>query len=382
MIKEKTFSKTRRIAFVCFSSSYGGLELSMIKLAIELNKRNAECLVIVPPNTLLAHHAVQNKLNVVFLKTVLKYGDLVASFRLARILHSYQTDLVVMMQSKDMSILTIAHMFHPRVKLVFYQEMQSGINKRDLLHAWMHSHLSLWITLTNKMREEVLENTHMPRERITVNPMGTDIVRFNPDLYDRARTREQFGIPQSKLVIGMLGRLDPQKGQEEFLRTIPILVRQHNNLFFIIAGDETQGLRGYKKELKDLSVELGITDCVHFLPFTEAVPEFMTAIDLFVLPSHTETFGFVLVEALAMGKAIVATQSGGVPEIITNGSTGLLVRPQDVQALAEALDTLIKNPETRSFFSLNARAEAVRRFDTVRCVDQLITSLDGLEEMV
>jgi glycosyltransferase involved in cell wall biosynthesis len=282
------------------------------------------------------------------------------------------------MQSKDTSIVTVAQVLYPSVKLVFYQEMQFGINKRDILHTWMYSHLSLWITLTKKMKQEVIEHTRMPQERISVIPVGTDMQRFDPNLYDQKTSREQFNIPQSKLVIGVLGRLDPQKGQEEFIRAVPILLEHQTHLHFIIAGDETEGQLGFKKDLKDLSIELGVSDKVQFLPFTDAVPEFMSAIDIFVLPSHAETFGFVLVEASAMGKAIVATNSGGVPEIITDGSTGLLVPPRDVQALADALLRLLKDQLLRFSLSSKARADALIRFDIVRCVDQLVIALDTL----
>jgi Glycosyltransferase len=378
MNDEITFSKNCNIAFVCFSSSFGGLELSILKLASEFNKRMADCLIIVPPDTSLAQFARQNDLKGELLKTKLKYGDVAASIHLAHILRSHRIDVVVIMQSKDMSIVTVAHMLYPSAKLVFYQEMQFGINKRDILHTWMYSHLSLWITLTKKMKQEVIEHTRMPQERISVIPIGSDMKRFDPSLYNRETTRNQFGIPQAKIVIGVLGRIDPQKGQEEFIRAIPILLKHQTNLHFIIAGDETEGQHGFKKTLEDLSIELGVSDEVQFLPFTDAVPEFMSALDIFVLPSHTETFGFVLVEALAMGKAIVATNSGGVPEIITNGSTGLLVPPQNVPALAEAILKLLKDQHLRSSFSLEARTDALKRFDVARCVDQLVISLDTL----
>jgi glycosyltransferase involved in cell wall biosynthesis len=378
MNDEIAFSKNCNIAFVCFSSSFGGLELSILKLASEFNKRMADCLLIVSPDTSLAHFAKQYNLKVNFLKTKLKYGDVAASIHLARILRSNHIDVVVIMQSKDMSIVTVAHLLYPYAKLVFYQEMQFGINKRDILHSWMYSHLSLWITLTTKMKQEVLEHTRMPQERISIIPIGTDMHRFDPSLFDQRTTRKQFTIPQSKLVVGVLGRLDPQKGQEEFIRTIPILLKHQTNLHFVIAGDETGGQHGFKKKLRDLSIELGVNDEIQFLPFTDAVPEFMSAIDIFVLPSHAETFGFVLVEALAMGKAIVATNSGGVPEIITDNSTGLLVPSLDGQALADAILRLLKDQRLRSSFSSEARADALKRFDVARCVDQLVISLDTL----
>jgi D-inositol-3-phosphate glycosyltransferase len=378
MSNQAIFSKNCSIAFVCFSSSFGGLELSMLKLASEFNKRMANCLIIVPPDTSLSQAAKQYNLNIELLKTKWKYGDVSASIRLARILRTHKIDVVVLMQSKDMSIVTAAHLLYPSAKLVFYQEMQFGINKRDILHTWMYSHLSLWITLTKKMKLEVIEHTRMPEERISVIPIGTDMQRFDPCLYNQTTTRQQFGIPQSKIVLGVLGRLDPQKGQDDFIRAIPILLKHQANLHFVIAGDETEGRNGFKKTLEDLSVKLGVRSNIQFLPFTNAVPEFMSAIDIFVLPSHSETFGFVLVEAMSMEKAIVATDSGGVPEIITDGSTGFLIPPRNEQALADALLRLIKDDNLRSSFSLQARTDALKRFDIAICIDQLVVSLDAL----
>jgi D-inositol-3-phosphate glycosyltransferase len=372
-----TFSKNKRIVFLCLSSALGGLELSMLKLASEFNKRQAECVIIVPPNTPLAQRAIQYGFKVEFLKTKMKYGNLAGSLRLARIVRSHRIDIIVMMQSRDMSIVTVAHVFYPSAKLVFYQEMQFGINKRDFLHTWMYSHLSHWITLTKKMKREVLEYTHMSQERISVIPIGSDMNRFDPKLYKSEISRKQFGIPQDKLVIGVLGRLDPQKGQEEFVRIIPDLIGHRTDLHFIIAGEETQGQQGFKKTLEDLCQQLGVTKYVQFLSFTNAVPEFMSALDIFVLPSHTETFGFVLVEAMAMAKAIVATNSGGVPEIITDGSTGLLVPPRNVPALAESLLKLLNDDHLRSLFSQEARTDALKRFDITHCIDQLVGLLDA-----
>ena len=338
----------------------------------------AECIIIVPPDTPLANNAAKYNLKVELLKPHWKYGDITASIRLARILKLYHIDVAVIVQSKDMSIITLAHILYPSTKLVFYQQMQSGIDKSDIFHTWMYSNLTLWITLTKKMKLEVLEHTRMREERISVIPIGTDMHRFDPNLYDQLKSRQQFGIPPTELVIGVLGRLDPQKGQEEFIRAIPTLLTRQTDLHFVIVGDETPGLEGFEKSLINLSRKLGISNCVQFIPFTDAAPEFMSAIDIFVLPSHSETFGVVLVEAMAMGKAIVATHSGGVPEIITDSSTGLLVPPRDVPALAEALMRLLNNQELRLSLSSSARADALKRFDIAHCIDQLVLSFDAL----
>jgi glycosyltransferase involved in cell wall biosynthesis len=373
-----SFSRNQRIAFICFSSSFGGLELSTIQLASDLKRRMAECLLVVPASTPLADQAMKNDLRAEFLKPKLKYGDLLASGRLAHILRAHRIEIAVLMQSKDISVVAAAKLAYPPVKIVFYQQMQSRVNKRDVLHTWMYSKLSLWISLTKRMKQEVLEHTRVPEQLIRVVPLGRDTRLFDPRMYNQSEARKRHGLPLGKPIVGMLGRLDPQKGQEAFLRSLPRVLERQHDACFVIAGDETRGEEGYKKYLVGLSHELGVRDHVRFLPFTERVPEFLAAIDLFILPSYGETFGLVLIEAMAMEKPVVATSAGGVPEIIEDGHDGLLVPPRDEKALAEAIVLLLKNSSLRRSLSKRARSNAVKRFDASRCVDQLVLSLDSL----
>jgi glycosyltransferase involved in cell wall biosynthesis len=373
-----SFSRNHNLAIICFSSSFGGLELTAIQLAVEFKKRDAECTLIVPASTPLASQAEKHGLRVEFLKPKMKYGDFLTSIRLARLMKARGIDIAMVMQSKDINVVVASKLFHPWTKLVFYQQMQSQISKRDVLHTWMYSKLSLWISLTNRMKQEVLENTKMPEQLIRVVPLGRDTRVFNPRLYSQRRARKGYKLSASQPLVGVLGRLDPQKGQEEFLRSLPSVLERRPDVCYVIAGDETQGEEGYRAYLVDLARELGVSDHVRFLPFTENVAEFLAAIDVFVLPSYSETFGLVLIEAMAMQKPVVATSAGGVPEIVENGWDGILVPPRDEKALATAITLLLKNTTLRVSLSRHAREGAQKRFDASRCVDQLVLSLDSL----
>jgi glycosyltransferase involved in cell wall biosynthesis len=218
----------------------------------------------------------------------------------------------------------------------------------------------------------------MPEELIRVVPLGRDTSVFDPTLYSQRRARKRYNLPVSQPIVGVLGRLDPQKGQEEFLRSLPSVLERRPDVCYVIAGDETQGEAGYRDYLVDLAGKLGVAEHVRFLPFTENVAEFLAAIDVFVLPSYSETFGLVLIEAMAMQKPVVATSAGGVPEIVENGWDGILVPPRDERALATAIALLLKNATLRVSLSRHAREDARKRFDASHCVDQLVLSLDSL----
>jgi glycosyltransferase involved in cell wall biosynthesis len=291
---------------------------------------------------------------------------------------AHSTDIVVVMQSKDISVVAGAQLLYTAAKVVFYQQMQSTVNKCDAVHTWMYSRLSLWISLTERMKQEVLEHTRVPENIIRVVPLGLDTHLFDPKLFKQHEARQRYSLPLVPRIVGVLGRLDRQKGQEEFLRSMPFVLEHCPDVFYVIAGEETRGEEGFRKHLVEVCYQLSIESRVRFLPFTENVPEFMAAIDVFVMPSYSETFGLVLIEAMSMEKPIIATSSGGVPEIVDDGLDGLLIPPRDERALAMAVVRMLKDASLRDLLSKRARQEALKRFDARHSVDQLVLSLDSL----
>jgi len=368
----------KKVALVCFSRSLGGLELSTIRIAQAMEKKGVSTVVIVPNSSPLEQRANDANLHVITITPHLEYGDVSAALRLARVLRDQQIELVLLMRSKDIHLAAIASMITPLVKLVFYQQMNSRYNKRDLIHSWIYSKLSLWISLTQSMKEDVLSYTRMPREKVKVVPLGTDLQRFDPSHYNKNEARKSFGLPHNGYTIGVLGRLDKLKGQHILLQAIPEVVKQHPNVMFLIAGDETAGEHGYKEYLMRLCRTLDIERYVKYIPFTDDVPRLMAALDIFVLPSFSETFGLVVVEAMAMERSIIATNAGGLPEIITNGKTGLLIKPRDVTAVAWAIHRVLSDSALRSSLGHLAREEALKRYDFNSCVDSLLGSLATL----
>jgi glycosyltransferase involved in cell wall biosynthesis len=114
--------------------------------------------------------------------------------------------------------------------------------------------------------------------------------------------------------------------------------------------------------LKAITVERGITERVHFAGFQESVGSYLSALDLYVHPSIKEAFGLAVVEAMAMGKAVVATTTGGLPEVVAQGETGLLVPPGDPESLAAAVVSLLEDKVRREQMGRSGKARAQERF--------------------
>ncbi|MGE5315834.1 MAG: glycosyltransferase family 4 protein [Acidobacteriota bacterium] len=362
----------QRIAIICFSHSLGGLELSSLHLAESMRAKGVDAWLVVPPSSPLQARATASGIGTAAFMPRLKYFDCAAALKLFRFLRERRIDTAILMRSQDINIAAMAKLFAPSVRLIFYQQMASGHNKRDVLHTWIYSKLSLWLSLTQHMQNEMLSCTRLPREKAHVVPLGTDLRRFDPSLYAQSDARASFGLPCDRMLVGVLGRLDPGKGQEVFIRAIPSVIARHPEALFVIAGDETANEPGYKKVLEALSAELGVGSHLRFMRFTDDVPRFMAAMDVMTLPSPFETFGLVVIEAMAMEKTVIATNAGGVPELVSDNASGLLIEPRNHGALADAVNRVLDDERLRRRLAANARAAAVRRFDFERCVETIL----------
>ncbi len=202
------------------------------------------------------------------------------------------------------------------------------------------------------------------RRRVEVIHLGTRL-SDEPQEARRRRGREALGIGPWEFAVGIAGRLQRWKGQDVVIRAAASLIhaRPHARLFVI--GGALFGLeRGYEAELKKLAGDLGIAGQVVFTGHREDVADCLAALDVAVHASiEPEAFGLVLVEAMAAGTALVASDAGAAREIVTPGADGLLTPPGDHEALAAALLALCDDP-TRRVAIAAAGARTVReRFD-------------------
>jgi D-inositol-3-phosphate glycosyltransferase len=366
-----------RVAIICFSRSWGGLELKLVEVARALQARGNTVVLVVPPKTPMERAAATSRLITISLQPRLRYLDFLSAWRIARKLRPMGIQSLVAGQSRDVSTALLAKRFLGNARLVFFQQMQFELKKRDLFHRWAYGGIDRWVTLTARMRETVLANTTVPSERMAVLPVGSDLSRFDPSQYDQAKARTSFGLPPEPMIIAVVGRIDPQKGQETFLRAIPGLLAKRPDLLFLVVGEETKGESGYRRMLGELVRQLGVSEFVRFLSFTDEMPRLLAAIDVLVLPSLHETFGYIVVEAMAMGKPVVGTNAGGVPEIIEDGRTGYLVPPGDASALEQKVFDTIEQPDRYSTMSARAREVALSRFNLVQQLPQIEALLAG-----
>lgn len=208
---------------------------------------------------------------------------------------------------------------------------------------------------------------HWAAAKVTVIHNGVDVAAFQAAPRP-SPLRTAWGGASGLRLVGNVSRLVPFKGQRYFLRAAALLAMQHKEVRFIVVGDGP--LRG---ELEEEARRLGLGARLHFAGHREDIPNVMAALDVFVLSSLEEHFGRVLIEAMAAETPVVATAAGGVPEIIEDGRSGILVPPGDADALADAISRLLCDEALRrsvaeagarrvaSHFSIQQHAERVER---------------------
>ena len=352
-----------RIAFVCFSKSKGGLELKLIEIAEALQHKGHSVLFVCPDDSPLHQACVRVNIPHLLHTPRLTYGSLPTAYTLARRFKESSIRHVVVGLSKDISTAVLIKKFHGDLRLVYFQQMQSGRDKKDLLHRWSYGRLDRWITLTHAMKQTTARTTIVPPTAIDVIPFGADLRVFRPGAFKPTQARRAFHLPANKIIIGLVGRFDPQKGQEYLLRAAPAILKAIPRAHFVLVGEETRGEGGFLGQLKNLVKELNLSKNVQFLPFTDNVPFLLSAFDLVAMPSFSETFGYLAVEAMAMGVPVVGTNAGGLPEIIEDGTTGYLVPPKNSDALVSAIIKILRSKGTARNMGRRGILRVQKHFD-------------------
>lgn len=158
-------------------------------------------------------------------------------------------------------------------------------------------------------------------------------------------------------LIGIIGRMSPEKGHAIFLEAFPLVLAQMPNAKTVFLGTGQEEAR-----LRKICAEKGLENHVHFMGFQEDVAAWYPALDLVVLPSLSEGLPNVAMEAMLFGKPVVATNVGGVPEVVVDGVTGKVVPPRDLSALADAVVEMLSSPEIMAEYGTRGRKKVLEEF--------------------
>jgi glycosyltransferase involved in cell wall biosynthesis len=303
-------------------------------------------------------------------------------FEGANILHTHQTSIL----GSLVPWLWSEHAVAQNVAMIASRHIMNNHRKRSFLHRAIYRRLDALLVMSETLRLNVLETHAIDKRKVKVVPLGLDFDRFDPTKVSRDHLRSAWGADSETIVIGLVGRIDPAKGQATFIRAAAGLlmgsfkgISGHQKFKFVIVGDETRGsTTQYLKDLKEMIRQFRLEEHVVFTGFQENIPEVMSALDIFVMPSRQEAFGLVAIEAMAMECPVIISQGGSAEEIVGTGGAlmraadhsgatsdrcGLIMRPDDAFDLQQKLKYLLEHPVERVEIGKRARARVLQHYE-------------------
>ena len=274
---------------------------------------------------------------------------------LRKAIQTFQPDILHAHYASSYGLLGAMMRFRPYIVSVWGTDVytfpnQNFVNKRILKYNLACADL---VCSTSKaMRAETEKYT---KTEIVVTPFGIDTAFFKPLKIDRI-------YPKSDLVIGLVKRMDDTYGIDVLIRAFAVLLERlpEKPLRLLLVGG---GI--HQAKYKILCHDLGINDRVLFpgLVRYEDVPRWQNELDIYVSPSNSESFGVSALEAMACEKPVVVTNVGGLPEVVVENVTGFIVPPRNVASLAQAIQTLIENPDTAQKMAKAGRLHVIENYE-------------------
>ena len=228
----------------------------------------------------------------------------------------------------------------------------------DGIEWWMTYEARQVIVCSNSVKWEVESHFSLPHDKVTVIPNGIEVSSFNLNI-NREEVKRRYGIKPNERIILFVGRLVPQKGVDTLIKAAPLIMQQHRDARILIAGDGWS--RNY---LEELARSMGLGDRIRFLGFISdwELEDLMVTADVLVVPSIYEPFGIVALEGMAAGTPVVATNIGGLSEIIEHDRTGVLVYPEDPGSIAWGINKVLSDPKYADWLVRNARRKVRKAY--------------------
>jgi glycosyltransferase involved in cell wall biosynthesis len=217
------------------------------------------------------------------------------------------------------------------------------------------------VAVSASCRDFLITRESIPTSDVTLVPNAIDLRRFSPSAARRDQARVELGLPASARVVAGVGRLNPQKNFSLFLDIAAQLAPRFPDLHFLLAGDGPE-----EKMLREKAAALGISDRVTFSGYVADTRLVYLAADVLLMPSRYEGLPMTLLEAMAMGLPVVASQLDGIAEVIGDGREGFLVPSDDASLFVERTAALLQGAELSSRIAQNARAKIEASFSVER----------------
>ena len=258
-----------------------------------------------------------------------------------------------------------------RLSLSNYQQRRPTVAK---LERYLHGRMTAIVGNAKAVLDQLRSEEHVPSDRLGLIYNGIDRAAVEP-ARTRAETRRLVGISEKALVIVIIANLIPYKGHRDLLEGLAGIAHALPSQWRLLCVGRDSGSAG---ELDAFAQQLDIATNILWLGHRDDVPDILHAADMGVSSSHEEGFSNAVLEGMAAGLAMVATDVGGNAEAVVHGCTGLIVPPRDPEALAEAILILGLDADLRARYGTEGRRRVFEEFSLSHCVDRYESLYRGL----
>jgi len=238
--------------------------------------------------------------------------------------------------------------------------------------------VDLFIAISTVTARDQRDHNPSTKRLVLLHPC-VDLKRFIP-VPPRLDLRLELGVPPGWKIVASVGRFHPGKGQRELIEAASLIVQKYRNVSFLIVGDEVPAPGGVKSSLEYRVQQLGLSRNVIFTGWREDMDDLLRIMDVFVHCPTTfvEALGIANLEAMAMAKPIVVSNNGGLPDAIIDNVTGLIVQPADINALAQAILSLLQDDALAQRLGRNARDRVATHFNAEQIAHRFHALFDEL----
>jgi glycosyltransferase involved in cell wall biosynthesis len=277
--------------------------------------------------------------------------------------HTSKAGIIGRLAAKIARVPFIVHTPHGHV---FYGHFGAALSRVFLWVETLFSHLTdRVVALTGGEGRDYTDCNVYPEDKIVHIHSGVDIEKFRQSPVSVVEKKRSLGLAPNAMVVGFIGWLLPIKGPMHLLKAMEAVWHDHEDVVLVFIGKGDLDV-----ELRTAALQTGADGRINFLGWRDDVEEIMPLFDIFVLPSLNEGMGRVLVEAMAAGKPIVASNVGGIPDLVQHDYNGLLVAPGDEKALATSIKQLLGNPQKAKLMGQRGR-EFCSQFSLESMVEKL-----------
>jgi glycosyltransferase involved in cell wall biosynthesis len=330
-----------RILHTESSMGMGGQEYRVLQEVKGMETRGHEVFLAVPQGSQLALLAAQSGLRVETTTAGIR-GWITSVPSYLRMINRWKIEVVNTHGSLDSWTASIAGRIAFRKPIIIRTRHKSTPVSQSLRHRFLYGRLPhVVITAGETVRQELIARNGLNPSRVISIPTGVDLDRFHPQTPDPS-LRKSLGVKSQGPLVGTIAFLRPEKGLEVLIEAVRVLRKTIPTVECLIVGE------GEEKEKASLTTrirELGLEHCVHMVGFRRDIPALLSVLDVVVIPSlFGEGIPQTLTQALAMARPVVASTNGGIPEVIQDGVTGLLIPPGNPAILSEKIAFLLNNP--------------------------------------